>query len=309
MQVLLSVILPVFLVIGAGYGLRWKGVFSNEDIDTLTRFAQNVAIPCLLFTAITQIDLAQSFAWPLLVSFYAGAFSGFALGLLGARFLFKRDWEDSVAIGFVGLFSNSVLLGLPITERAFGMDALAGNYAIIAVHSPLCLGLGITAMEIAKAAGKSLHQVPLDIAKSMSRNPLIIGIVLGLVVNLSGMPMPQATLDALSLLVRAALPVALFGLGGVLYQYRPEGDMLTIAYVVAISILVHPLISWGLARSFELDQNATRSVMVTAAAPPGINVYLFANLYGRGKRVAASAVLIGTTLSLFTMWGWLALLP
>ena len=54
---------------------------------------------------------------------------------------------------FCCLFSNSVLLGLPITERAYGVDALTGNFAIVAMHAPFCYGLGITAMEIVSNRG------------------------------------------------------------------------------------------------------------------------------------------------------------
>jgi malonate transporter and related proteins len=75
-------------------------------------------------------------------------------GLLGARFLFGRDWEDAVAMGFVCLFSNSVLLGLPITERAYGTGRAGANYAIIALHSPVCYAIGITAMEAVRAAAR-----------------------------------------------------------------------------------------------------------------------------------------------------------
>jgi malonate transporter len=77
----------------------------------------------------------------------------FVLGLFGARFLFGRPWPDSVAIGFVPLFANSVLLGLPITERAYGADALAPNFAIISIHAAYCYLLGITTMEIVKSGG------------------------------------------------------------------------------------------------------------------------------------------------------------
>ena len=118
-------------------------------------FAQKFAIPCLLFAAIARLDLGQSFDWRLLLSFYAGAFGAFLLGLGGARLIFGRSWEDAIAIGFCCLFSNSVLLGLPITERAFGTEALSGNFAIIALHSPFCYGIGITAMEVVRARGRS----------------------------------------------------------------------------------------------------------------------------------------------------------
>ena len=61
MQTLLDVILPVFLVIGFGYVAVWRGVFPQSGIDGLMRFTQNFAIPCLLFKAIAEIDLAASF--------------------------------------------------------------------------------------------------------------------------------------------------------------------------------------------------------------------------------------------------------
>jgi len=304
-----SVILPVFLVLGFGYLAVWRGLFSEAGVDGLMKFTQSFAIPCLLFRAISTLDLGQSFDLALLGSFYAGALAGFLAGLLGGRFLFRRSWEDSVAIGFCGLFSNSLLLGLPITERAYGTDALTANYAIIALHSPFCYGIGITVMEIVRARGKPVAHLPGTVLKAMFSNGLIIGITLGFIVNLSGLPMPTILTDAIDLMVRAALPAALFGLGGVLYRYRPEGDMRVILYVCAISLVLHPAIVWGLGQANGLSRDAFRSAILTAAMAPGVNTYVFANMYGAARRVAASGVLIGTALSMGSVWVWLTLLP
>ncbi|SIT81099.1 hypothetical protein SAMN05421665_1216 [Yoonia rosea] len=309
MAALIDVILPVFLVIGFGYVAVWKGYFSDSSVEGLMKFTQGFAIPCLLFRAISTLDLQQNFDLALLASFYAGAFTGFVTGLLGARYMFGRDWEDSVVIGFCCLFSNSLLLGLPITERAYGAGALEANYAIIAIHSPFCYMVGITAMEIARNRGGSVAALPGKVLKAMFNNALIIGISLGFVVNLSGIPLPSVLTDAIDLMIRAALPAALFGLGGVLYRYRPEGDMRTILFVVAVSLVLHPLIAWGLVRANDLSDAALRSATVTAAMAPGVNAYVFANMYGKAKRVAASAVLMGTALSILTVWVWLAVLP
>jgi predicted permease len=309
MTALLDVILPVFLVIGFGYLAVWKGYFSDVGVDGLMKFTQNFAIPCLLFRAISTLDLQQNFDLALLGSFYAGALAGFAVGLLGARFMFGRDWEDSVAIGFCCLFSNSLLLGLPITERAYGATALESNYAIIAIHSPFCYAVGITAMEIARNRGDRITALPLKVLKAMFNNALILGISLGFVVNLGGIPMPAVTTDAIDLMVQAALPAALFGLGGVLYRYRPEGDMRTILFVVAVSLVLHPVIVWSLAQANDLSDAALRSAIMTAAMAPGINAYVFANMYGKARRVAASAVLMATGMSILTVWVWLAILP
>ena len=309
MGALIDVILPVFLVIGFGYLAVWRGFFSDAGVDGLMKFTQSFAIPCLLFRAISTLDLGQNFDLALLTSFYAGALVGFAAGLFGARYIFGRDWEDCIAIGFCCLFSNSLLLGLPITERAYGADALEANYAIIAIHSPFCYAVGITAMEIARNSGGSYAALPGKVLRAMFNNALILGIALGFIVNLGGIPLPGVFTDALDLMIRAALPAALFGLGGVLYRYRPEGDLRTIFYVVAVSLILHPVIVWGLARWNDLSDAALRSAILTAAMAPGINTYVFANMYGKAKRVAASAVLIGTGGSILTVWLWLAVLP
>jgi len=307
-EALLEVILPVFLVIGFGYLAVWRNWFSEAGLEGLLKFTQNFAIPCLLFSAIAALDLGASFDWPLLLSFYTGAISGFVAGVAGARLLFRRSWSDAIAIGFACLFSNTVLLGLPISERAFGADALGPNFAIIALHAPFCYAIGVTAMEIAKGAGTGIAATGVRVVRAMFGNALVIGIALGLAVNLSGTPIPLIVDDALDLMVRAALPAALFGLGGVLVRYRPAGDLRAILYVCMVSLLLHPAIVWGMGRATALDPGQFQSAVLTAAMAPGVNAYIFANMYGAARRVAASAVLIATALSMFTAWGWLTLL-
>ncbi|CAM3702742.1 AEC family transporter [Phaeobacter inhibens] len=307
-QSLIDVILPVFLVIGAGYVATRRGYFQASHVDGLMKFTQSFAIPCLLFRAIATLDLSASFDPRLLISFYTGAAICFCLGMAGARLIFKRDWEDCVAIGFCCLFSNSVLLGLPITERAYGADNLTGNYAIIAFHSPFCYGLGITVMEIVRNKGAGGFATVRSVFSAMFKNVLILGIALGFVVNLSGLWIPQAVDEALSLVIRAALPTALFALGGVLVQYRPEGDLRAIGFVCAISLMVHPALVWSMGSALKVQPDLFRSAVLNAAMAPGFNAYIFANMYGRAKRVAASSVLIATGSCILTVWLWLLIL-
>jgi predicted permease len=129
-------------------------------------------------------------------------------------------------------------------------------------------------------------------------------------VNLTGLPLPATVFAGINLLASAAIPAALFGLGGVLVRYRPEGDKLTIAMVCAISLVLHPAVTYALGRfAFALDTAALRSSVLTAAMAPGVNAYLFAAMYGVAMRVAASSVLIATAASILTIWAWLAILP
>lgn len=310
MSLLLSVILPVFLVIGAGYATARAGLLEAGHIDGLMRFAQGIALPCLLFGGLARMDLGTAFDPALIGTFYSAAGACFVIGMAGARRIFGRPPEDAVAIGFATFFSNSLLLGLPITERAFGPDAIAPNLAIIAFHSPFCYLVGITVMEFVRSggAGQSVLTVPGQVAGAMARNPLVLGILLGLAVNVTGLPLPAALREAVDFIARAGIPAALFGLGGVLTRYRPEGDGPTILFIVALSLLLQPALAYGLGRWVGLDLGPLRSAVVTAAMAPGVNAYLFAAMYGRAMRVAASAVLLGTALSLLTGTFWLWLL-
>jgi predicted permease len=312
MSALLDVILPVFLVIGFGYvAARWLG-FKDSAVDGVMHFAQGFALPLLLFASIARLDLARAYDAGLMASFYVGAFAGFAAGFLAGRLLFNRPMTDSIAFGFCGLFSNSLLLGVPITERAYGPGALEGNFAIISIHAPVFYAFGITLMELARSHGLGLSAGALarQVARAILTQPLVIGILCGFAVNLSGLPLPAIAWSAIDMVIAAALPAALFGLGGILYRYRPEGDARAIAILSAVSLVLHPGLTWTLGTQvFALDDAALRSAVLTAAMAPGVNAYVFANLYGVAKRVAASTVLVATGLSIVSIWAWLQILP
>lgn len=309
MSALLDIILPVFLVVGFGYLASWRNYISQGAVDGVMHFAQSFAVPVLLFGAIARLDLSVIFNPALLGSFYTGATLGFFAGMLGARLLFGRPWEDCVAIGFATLFSNSVLMGLPLTERAYGPDALGPNYALVAIHAPFCYILGFIAMETVRAKEGGVAKALRAITRAISRNPLMIGIALGFVVNLSGLPLPGMAWDAVDMIARASLPTALFALGGILYRYKPEGDAATVAYMVAVSLVLHPLVTWGMGKATGLTTEEFRSAVLTASMAPGVNAFIFANMYGVAKRVVATTVLVGTAMCVVSAGIWLTLLP
>jgi len=300
-----NIVGPVFLVIGAGWGmvrLRW---FADNIVDGLMKFAIQFAVPCLLFQATSTLDLAVAYDWSLMSAFYfAAAVSFFAASFITWKF-FKRAPGEAVAIGFGALFSNSVLLGLPISERAWGADLMGPVYAIVSIHAPFCYLLGITSMELLRSDGRSMAATTVVVVKAMFRNSLMLGIGLGFLVNIAQVQLPVMLLSAVDIVSSAALPAALFGLGGVLTRYQMSHTLGEVSTVAGFSLLVHPGLTYAFCHLFEVPDSISRMAVLVAAMAPGINSYLFASMYQRGQGIAASAVLLGTLLSIASVSAWI----
>ena len=310
LSIIFDIVAPVFLVIGAGYLAVRRGYLSGSMVDGLMKFAIRFAVPCLLFRATSTMDLGTAYDWRLMSAFFIGATISFTVATLLAWTLFGRPPGDAVAVGFGALFSNLVLLGLPISERAWGNDtaAMAPAYAIVSVHAPFCYLLGITSMELLRADGRSLPETAAVVMRAMFRNSLMIGIGLGFVVNLSNLALPEALISSVDILARAALPAALFGLGGTLTRYSFKASIGEASSISAISLMLHPGISFAICHLLEVPDDLTAAVVLMAAMAPGINSYLFASMYHRGQRTAASTVLLGTIASILSVSAWLWIL-
>lgn len=304
----LTVVLPVFLIVAAGYGATRFGGFAPAAVDGLLAFTVRFAVPVLLFGAMYRLDLAQAFDPRLLLSFYIGAAVCFVAGIVLARRVWARRPGEAVAIGFCAMFSNTVLLGLPIMARAYGEASLPPAFAIIALHAPVGYLAGISVMEYARRDGAGFVATVRRAAAAMFSNALTIGIVAGLVLNFGGVALPGFVVVAVDMMSAAALPAALFGLGGALTRYRLKADLGEAAMASALSIVLHPAIAYGLAALvFDLPAGMVRAAVVIAAMPTGMNAYVFAAMYHRAEGASASAVLLGTGASVvtITLWIWL----
>lgn len=309
MLAILDTVMPVFLVVGAGYLLVRLRYFPEAVADVMIGFATRLAVPCLLFLAMVRLDLGSAFNGLHLLSFYAAAVASFVSAILLSRLVWRRRPGESVVVGFGALFSNSVLLGLPIMERAYGPAETEAMLAIIALHAPFCYLVGIVTMELSARDGRPLPEALARAGRQVIRNELMIGLGLGIAVNLSGLPLPGAFVDAVDLIARAALPVALFALGGALTRYSLKAEIGEAGMVAACSLLLHPLLAWALARhAFALPEPFVRAAVLTAAMPTGMNGYVFAVMYQRAIGTAASVVIVGTAAAVVTVTFWLWLL-
>ena len=305
---ILNIVAPVFILIAAGYAAARRGLFADEPVDHLMKFATGFAIPCLLFRATSTIDLGATFDWRMLLSYYGAAIACFAVTFFIVRRVFGRRPGEAVGVAFSALFSNLVLLGLPISERAWGIENMAPSFALVSVNAPICYLVGITTMELLRADGRSAVETARTVINAIFRNSMMIGIVLGFLVNITSLPLPGPLVGAIDLLARASLPVALFALGGLLTRYRLSKSLGEAGLISLMSLVIQPAITLFCALQLQLPREVMQSIVLMSAAAPGVNAYLFASMYNRGVGAAASSVLLSTALSVFTVSAWLAVL-
>ena len=303
---LLEIVIPVFLLIGAGYASVWVKFLTSNVMDALIKFQVSVAVPVLLFNSMFHTDLGTSLNLYAMIGFFGSGTVAFFAAILLSRLFWKRRPGEAVAVGFCAFFPNAVMLGIPIADRAFGEATMGAVFGIIAFHSMYNWFMGFVTMEAVRRDSETIWAGFRKAFTTTFQNPLMVGIMLGLAANLIALPMPSVGQDALDMMSAAALPVALFALGGVLTRYNIKAEISEALMVSVFSLLVHPGVAWLItAVIFGLAPEYVQATVLIAAMPTGINSYIFATVYNRAVGTAASTVIIATLLSLGTITGWL----
>lgn len=304
-----NIVAPVFLLVGFGYIASASKLFSDDAVDALMRFVTLFAVTCLLFRATATIDIAGSIKPSVLASYYVPAFICFFIGIGIARKMFGNRPGESVAAGFTTLFANSLFIGIPVAQRAYGEAAMPTVYAIISVHAATMYALGVVSMEVSARDGEGALAAMKKVVRSLSRNPLVIAVVLGFGWNFTTLPIPSAVDDALKLMTAVALPAGMFAVGAALTRYAVAANVREAAVMVGLKLLLHPaLVALFAYALFSLAEIEAKTVIIMAAAPGGMNIYIFAVLYNRNKELAANAMLLGTAVSMLTLPAWLLFL-
>ena len=300
MSPLLEIILPIFLVVFIGFAVARAGMFDKKATEVLSRFVFNITLPLLLFHSLATVSLPEQIEWEFLLSYYLIALVLFAAGALTGKVGFAYDLRGQGLFGMGASYSNMVVLGLPIVLNAFGDAAILPMFLLISVHSALIFSLVTLFAELDGATGR-WRELGATL-RGIVTNPILLGLMAGLVFNLLGLTLPGPLEATVALLGDSALPTALFAVGATLSQYRLSGHYTEAMALVVLKIVAQPLLVWLLAfHVFHIDPIWGAVAVVAAGMPTGINSYLFAQRYGVAIEPMASAIVLSTLLTVGTV--------
>ena len=298
-----NAVLPMFLLLAAGYLSKRFGILSLEDIPRTTRIAFRLFLPCLLFYNIYNAELSYAIRPKLILFAVCGVLLVFAGAVYGAhRFERNQDRKGPIAQGIFR--SNFVIMGIPIAQAIVGDADLSPVAILIAVIVPMFNFLSVVILEKFRGGRVKTGEVLLEIAK----NPLIIGSVLGIVFLLLHIRLPAVVEKAVSNLGSIATPLQLFLLGaffrfsGLRHYVRP------LTVVTLVKLFVTPAVMLSAAALLGIRGVEFLGLIGIFASPTAINSFTMVQQMKCGDaELAGDIVVMTSAVSIFSFFIWIYL--
>ncbi|MHB2169385.1 AEC family transporter [Alsobacter sp. R-9] len=298
----LSIVLPIFGLIALGFAARLTGLVSDRAGEGLSEFVFTIAVPALVFKTLTAAELPDAQPWGYWMAYFSAVTIVWTTGSLAATRLFGATRQEGVVVGFCSAQANTVFVGVPLILEAYGAPGAVPLFLLIAIHLPIMVAVGSLLTE---GSGADLRRL----ARQLATNPLLVGIAVSVAWRLTGWPVGGAFKDVINALASAAAPCALFAMGIALRRYGLAQQPRLAATITGLKLIVHPALVYLLAfHVFAMPPVWAGVAVLFAAAPCGLNAYLFAERYRTAVGVTASAITLSTALSIASTAFWLAVL-
>ncbi|MDR1449951.1 MAG: AEC family transporter [Propionibacteriaceae bacterium] len=285
------------IVIGVGWLLAKAGVLALEQRRLMSNLAFTVASPALLCSLMATADLGRVFARSALASYGAIVLTAVAAAVV-ARCLFHRRLAEGTLSTLLAAYSNAGNLGLPVAAYALGDITWIVPILVlqVAVLQPVALAL----LDAATAAERGRPASGWRLASLPFRNPLTVGVLVGLALNVADVTLPPVLGQPLSMVGDAAVPLMLIAFGvSLCLDPKPAGGAEAVEswVVIALKVLIQPSAAFALASFLGLGTEARHAVTVIACLPPAQNIFVFASRYGVRLTFARDTIFRATAVS------------
>jgi len=250
-----------------------------------------VLSPALLFTVLADADVHTLFSSLLAVSLIAALVICVGYFVI-ARLVWRREVPEATIGSIASGYTNANNIGLPVAVYVLGDPAYVAP--VILLQLLVLAPTALTILDVTTSGRVSVGRILMQPV----RNPLIIASVLGVIVAISGIRLPDAVLEPFRLVGAAAVPLTLIGFGMSLSgarMLRPGTGRRDVLLAATLKLAVMPVLAWLLGRFvFGLEGEHLFAVVVLAALPTAQNVFNYAQRYERGEVIARDAGLITT---------------
>ncbi|WP_029041052.1 AEC family transporter [Cucumibacter marinus] len=305
---IIAIILPLFILIGVGFGCVRTGFLRKQDVRVFGAFVLHLALPVLVFLALSGSRFSDILNLDYVGVYGLGSIACFMIALLFARLVRRQPLEGSAMLALGSATSNSGFIGYPLALLVVGAPTAAIVMALnIFIENAFIIPLAL-ALGAAGQAGKvAFGRLVVDTVKRLARSPLIIAIVLGAGSSYFGLTLPGPVLDAANRLADAAGALSLIYVGGTLASLEVRRLGADVGQGVIGKLFLHPMVVLiGIWLWPGLPADYATAALLFAAVPMFAVFPIFGAQFGR-QDMCAAILFVTVIVSFFTLTGvlWL----
>lgn len=304
----LNVTLPIFLIILFGYILRKINLLSEDFIKVTNRYVFVIALPVMLYLDVAAADVKKDmnpgfFFFCLIVTVIM-----FLLIWLLSYILLK-DKSMVGAFAQASARGSAALLGVAFVQNICGNVGMTPLMIVAAVPffnilSVLILVCSANTPDNQKKDYGKIKGSIINIAK----NPIIIGILLGLISSLLNIELPAIPQKALTMIANTATPMALIAIGGGFDTRQAITKLKPALCASFIKLIGLPLIFLPLAYKLGFRDSEMVAILIMLAAPTTVSCYVMAKNMNNDDVLTANVIVLTTLLSAITLTLWIFIL-
>jgi predicted permease len=302
-MVFLNVVLPVFLIIALGFGIRRVNFVDKLFLEKVSHLAYFVAVPALLIWKVGTASFELNFNPRMILGCYLTV-GGCGLGAYGIARLLRLPPREVGSFTQGSFWGNMTYIGLPIILAAYGEAGLQRGGVLIGFLSPLVNAAAVLAL-IWPLKGTIDWKSVVDLRNALLTNPIILSCFVGLLLSRFSVPFPTFAVNFLRFLSDLALPLALIAMGGNLSFEKIKKDYKATAFACLCKLFLMVLLGWFFFAWLGVKGLDLKVGLVLMACPTAFSSYLLSTKLGADKSLMSSDIMVSTLLSMATLSFWL----
>ena len=298
---------PIFLVMVIGYILKQIGMLNDNFVTVANRFNFKVTLPFMLFRDISGVDIRAVFDIRY-VLFCALVSTACFWIIWGGVKLFLKDQSMRGAFVQASVRSSAAVMGLAFIQNMYGSSAMGPLMIVSAVPLYNIFSVIVLTFEGARSGEVDPKQKIKAACINIAKNPIILGILAGLIVGLLGIDFPVIVDKTVNSVAQMATPLALITIGAGFEGRKALAKIRPTIAASMIKLVIQPLIFLPVAAWMGFRGEQMIAILIMLASPTTPSCYIMAKNMDNDGVLTASVIVMTTLLAAFTLTGWIFIL-
>jgi predicted permease len=284
----------------AGFLSIKKRLFSQQFVAETSKFVLYVSLPAVIVSSLTSIELTQVIDLNFMLIYAIAGLVSMTASIVISRYMFKFNWTESYINGLGSGMPNSAFVGLPIVLSLYNGQYVEAFLMCVLVENLVFIPISLVLLEFAQGKSASWKAQVTGVLERVSKNPIILAILFALMVNITGVTLPDFVADSVSIFAKTSVALALFAIGGALGQSLQFEQYKRIAFVSSMKLVFFPMVVLMLLSQLPVEGDMQYVLLIFAAAPM-LSIYPILGGCYQQQRFCLNTLIVTTIASGFSL--------